>query len=145
MKSIVERKDQIRCQRQAYEALEQQLRLSTKQEHNRIAELADELRSEKNASKSGHLVKHFGEVLERKLGRVEEELDREKASVRELRSTMEDRERVAAVEAKERSREVEELKRELDKSKEDSHKHKKALRMVELEVTKDIERLVAEH
>ncbi|KAF4735285.1 hypothetical protein FOZ62_030266 [Perkinsus olseni] len=265
-KELQERKDQIRCQRQAYEALEQQLRLSTKQEQSRIAELTDELRSEKNASKSSHPVNHLGllkltvgrvvksrdlcinyiprrhaaeasgfhpadrrpgrsigvdhcgpykdnggrtkylavatcllteffdaevvgstnasnlilgyrrifsgrgkahrvcsdpgpayvraqyrsiikgrEVLERKLGRVEEELDREKVSVRELRSTMDDRERVAAVEAKERGREVEELRRELDKSKEDSHKHRKALRMVELEVTKDIERLVAEH
>ncbi|KAF4672424.1 hypothetical protein FOL46_008966 [Perkinsus olseni] len=134
-KELQERKDQIRCQRQAYEALEQQVRLSTKQEQSRIAELTDELRSEKNAR----------EVLEKKLGRVEEELDREKVSVRELRSTMDDRERVAAVEAKERGREVEELRRELDKSKEDSHKHRKALRMVELEVTKDIERLVAEH
>ncbi|KAF4724736.1 hypothetical protein FOZ63_030887, partial [Perkinsus olseni] len=54
-----ERKDQIRCQWQAYEALEQQLRLSTKQEQSRIAELTDELRSEKNASKSGHPVKHL--------------------------------------------------------------------------------------
>ncbi|KAF4753469.1 hypothetical protein FOZ62_022527 [Perkinsus olseni] len=144
-KELQERKDQIRCQRQAYEALEQQLRLSTKQEQSRIAELTDELGSEKNASKSGHPVKLLGEVLERKLGRVEEELDREKVSVRELRSTMDDRERVATVEAKERGREVEELRRELDKSKENSHKHRKALRMVELEVTKDIERLVAEH
>ncbi|KAF4757141.1 hypothetical protein FOZ63_007027, partial [Perkinsus olseni] len=58
-KELQERKDQIRCQRQAYEALEQQLRLSTKQEQSRIAELTDELRSEKNASKSGHPVKHF--------------------------------------------------------------------------------------
>ncbi|EER05261.1 conserved hypothetical protein [Perkinsus marinus ATCC 50983] len=85
------------------------------------------------------------EAVEAKLRKVEEELDKEKVSSRELRTTVEDRDRVVALEAAGREREIEELRRELNKAKEEAHKHRKALRMVELEVTKDIERMVTEH
>lgn len=72
------------------------------------------------------------EAVEAKLRKVEEELDKEKVSSRELRTTVEDRDRVVALEAAGREREIEELRRELNKAKEEAHKHRKALRWVAL-------------
>ncbi|KAF4665376.1 hypothetical protein FOL47_004643, partial [Perkinsus chesapeaki] len=128
---LQERKEQIRCQRQAYESLEAEQRNKMEKDRIQMAELNDELKHA-NAAR---------EDLRQKLDELGGELDREKYTVNELRSMMEERERGVTDEAKQKERLIEELKRAQD----EVAKHKKALKTVELEVTRDIERLVKQH